>query len=149
MGAQQITASIIISFSRRLQEDSARFYEELAERFPDQRRVFEGYARRCERNGTQIVRTYQETITDALEAGFAFEGLSLSEYRIDVELPDEVDLDEAVDRALQLEERAVAFYREVADRSRSLLATIPRAFDRVAKRRGRRIADLKALEEDG
>ena len=149
MGDRQITTSAIISFSRQLQEDSARLYEELAERFPEHRQMFEGYARRCEKNGTQIVRTYQETISDALEASFAFEDLTFSDYQIDVKLPDEVDLKEAVDRALRVEERATAFYQEVAERSRSLLATIPRAFDRVAKRRGRRIADLKALEEDG
>jgi hypothetical protein len=149
VGDRQITTSAIISFSQRLQGDSARFYKELAEQFPEHQGAFEGYARRCERNGKQIMRTYQETITDALEAGFAFEGFTFSDYQIDVKLPEESDLEEAVRRALQVEDRAVGFYREVAERSRSLLATIPRAFERVARRRGRRIADLKALEEDG
>ena len=149
MGDRRITTSAIISFSRQLQEDSARFYGELAERFPEHRRVFEGYARRCEKNGTQIVRTYQETISDALEAGFAFEGLTFSDYQIDLELPAEISLDEAVDWALRLEDRAVAFYQEVSERSRSLLATITRAFERVTRRRERRIADLEAFQENG
>ena len=72
-----ITAAAIISFSERLQDASAAFYEALAAAYPAHRGVFEGYARRCARDKTHIVRTYQETVTDALETNFSFEGLVL------------------------------------------------------------------------
>jgi len=145
---EQITASAIISFCERLQDESARFYDELATRFPDHRPAFQGYARRCERNKTQIVRTYQETVTDALETGYSFDGLDLKEHTVDLTLPEGVDLVEALDTALELEEMAIAFYEEVAERSESLLATIPRAFQRVAKRRRQRQAELEELRLD-
>ena len=145
MGDQQLTAAAIISFCERLQDDSARFYEELARRFPEHRRAFEGYAQRCERDKTQIQRTYQETVTDALETGYSFEGLSLQEYVVDLSLAPDADLNAAIDVAVALEKRAIAFYEDVARRSQSLLATIPRAFERVAQRRSERLKELETM----
>ena len=145
MGDQQLTAAAIISFCERLQDDSARFYEELARRFPEHRRAFEGYAQRCERDKTQIQRTYQETVTDALETGYSFEGLNLQEYVVDLSLAPNADLNAAIDVAVALEKRAIAFYEDVARRSQSLLATIPRAFERVAQRRSERLSELEAM----
>ena len=145
MGDQQLTAAAIISFCERLQDDSARFYEELARRFPEHRRAFEGYAQRCERDKTQIQRTYQETVTDALETGYSFEGLNLQEHVVDLSLAPDADLNAAIDVAVALEKRAIAFYEDVARRSQSLLATIPRAFERVAQRRSERLKELEAM----
>ena len=86
-----------------------------------------------------------ETITDALEAGFSFQGLALQNYEVDVTLPEGIGLPQAVEKALALEEKAIAFYQDVAESSESLLATIPRAFRRVAKTRRRRVQKLEAL----
>jgi hypothetical protein len=47
--------------------------------------------------------------------------------------------------AIDLEEKATAFYQEVAERSQSLLATIPAAFKRVAKKRTVRKHQWEAL----
>jgi hypothetical protein len=44
-----------------------------------------------------------------------------------------------------MEDRACDFYLEVAERSESLLATIPRAFRRVAKKRNKRKARLERM----
>jgi hypothetical protein len=93
----------------------------------------------------QVVRTYQETITDALEAGYSFAGLSLRDYETDLMLPDGAGLSQAVEVASALEDRAVAFYLDVAESSESLLATIPRAFRRVARTRSRRKEELASL----
>jgi hypothetical protein len=145
MSDQQLTAAAIMSFCQRLQDDSAAFYTALAERFPEHRRLFQGYAQRCERNKTQLVRTYQETVTDALETGYSFEGLNLKDYAVDLALADDATLADAVERALALEIKAIAFYDDVARASQSLLATIPRAFDRVAQRRCQRRSELETM----
>ena len=47
--------------------------------------------------------------------------------------------------AIGLEEKANEFYLDVAERSQSLLATIPRAFRRVAKKRNGRRLKLQSL----
>jgi hypothetical protein len=122
-----MTAATIIRFCTDLEERSAAFYEALAARFSEQGKLFSGMAGDCVKSSTQVTRTYQETVTDALETGFSFASISLADYEVDAELP------------------AEAFYEDVAESSESLLATIPRAFRRVAKTRRRRREKLETL----
>jgi hypothetical protein len=145
MSEGPLTASAIISFSTDLEARSAGFYRALAERFPAHAGTFAGWAEDCEKSSIQVTRTYQETITDALEAGFSFAGLSLAGYEVDLDLPPGAGLDQALDKAVTLEGQAIAFYQDVAERSDSLLATIPRAFRRVARTRRRRLEKLEAM----
>jgi rubrerythrin len=145
MSQAPMTAATIISFCSDLEARSETFYESLAERFPQQGATFSRMARDCAKSSIQVRRTYQETITDALEAGFSFAGISLADYEVDAELPAGADLAQAVGQALSLEETAIAFYEAVAESSDSLLATIPRAFRRVAKTRRRRRDKLEAI----
>jgi hypothetical protein len=145
MSEQQITAAAIISYSTDLEARSAAFYQALSERFAGQQATFAGFSKDCAKSSTTVVRTYQETVTDALETGYSFEGIALSDYVIDTDLPQGIALAGAVTKALALEERAIAFYDDVAVASESLLATIPRAFSRVARTRRRRKDKLQAL----
>ena len=145
MSEGPLTAAAIISYSTDLEARSQAFYESLAERFAGQQAAFAGFAKDCAKSSTTVVRTYQETITDALEAGFSFEGIVLSSYAADVDLPEGIDLEQAVSKAVALEKKAIAFYQDVAEASESLLATIPRAFKRVARTRRRRVDKLRAM----
>ncbi len=77
MSDQPITAAVIISFVEKLEDGSAALYRELAHRFPQHQPAFEGYASDCAKSKVQVQRTYQETVTDALETGYSFAGLDL------------------------------------------------------------------------
>ena len=145
MSQAPLTAATIIRFCTDLEAGSEGFYTTLAERFPEQAALFSRMAKDCTKSGTQITRTYQETVTDALETGFSFAGISTADYEVDAELPADADLPQAVGQALALEETAIAFYEAVAASSESLLATIPRAFRRVAKTRRRRRDKLESI----
>jgi hypothetical protein len=140
-----ITAAAIISFSERLQEVSAAFYRALGEAYPAHGGLFEGYVQRCERDKVQIVRTYRETVTDALETNYSFEGLAIPEGLLEAGAP-AGDWKAALGQAVALEAGAAAFYEEVAARSEGLLATIPRAYRRVAARRRQTREELAALD---
>jgi rubrerythrin len=140
-----ITASAIISFAETLEDSSSNFYEELAERWKENEKQFLAFAKESERNKTSVVRTYQETISDALEAGFSFEGLNLNDYAIKTTLTEDDSYNDALKIAIDFEKQACKFYLDVAERSRSLLATIPRAFLRVAKRRDKRQLELQSM----
>lgn len=142
-----VTASAVISFTEQLEDTSSAFYEELAERYPEERDTFLEFASVGQKNRRSILQTYRETVTDALETGFSFQGLDFSAYQTDTELAEDAAIEEALDKAMALEETAVAFYRDVAERSRSLLATIPMAFKSVARRRERRKTRLQAIRE--
>jgi len=140
-----VTTATIINFSERLEESSAKFYEALAERLAEHKDTFLAWAKESRKNKVLITRTYQETITDALEAGFCFEGLNLRGYTFEKTLPAGASHAEALKMAIALEEKAQQFYLDVAERSQALLATIPRAFRRVAETRGRRKVELQAM----
>ena len=142
---EHLTASSIISYVQDLEDRSAAFYGDLAKRFEQHGDVFLKAAAESKKNKVAVVRTYQETITDALEACFSFEGLDLASYTVDTALPEDISSGEALEVALALEDAAVRFYVEVAERSQALLATIPRAFRRVARKRSKRKDELQDL----
>jgi hypothetical protein len=145
MATQQITASAVISYCERLEDSTSAFYETLGAMFPAHQNVFSGFVDESRKNKVLLVRTYRETVSDALETGFAFEGLELEVDLAPVAVFDSTGLGEALVRALELEESAADFYTKVAALSRSLLATIPRAFGRVARRRAARRQVLQSL----
>jgi rubrerythrin len=140
-----LTASAIMSFAEKLEDDSAAFYEELAARFDEGREVFLGFAKASKKNKTHLVRTYQETISDALEATFSFEGLELADLDFETGLTGDTGFREALEVAVRIEEEASRLYTQVAEQAQSLLATIPRAFSRVAKERSARGESLRSM----
>jgi rubrerythrin len=145
LALEEATASIIMSFAEKLEGDSSEFYRRLASRFREGRELFLKFAEESKRNRLLLVRTYQETITDAIEACFSFKNLSLNEYVINLTSLESVDYLAALRCALELEDKATRFYIEVAEKSRPLLATIPRAFIKVAEARNKRREEIKTL----
>ena len=141
-----LTASAIMSFVEKLEDDSAVFYETLAARFDQGKQAFLGFAKESRKNKVHLIRTYQETISDALEATFSFEGLELADF--DFEIGSAKDLKEVLEAALEIEEEAAELYTHIADQAQSLLATIPRAFTRVAKKRSARRQVLQTMLDE-
>jgi len=139
------TTSAIINFSERLEDDSSKFYEKLTQKFAQNKELFAGFAQEGKKNKTLIVRTYQETITDALEACFAFKGFKLDDYAPQTTISESISYLDALKMAVQLEEKACKFYLDAAECGKSLLATIPRAFQKVADTRNKRKLKLKSL----
>jgi rubrerythrin len=143
-----VTTAATIRFSELLEDRSSAFYNELAGRCPEKADTFLAFATESIKNKTLVTRTYQETISDAYEASYSFEGLVLEEYVVDTELAKGASLAEGLKTAIGLEEKACAFYLDVAARSEALLATIPRAFKQAAKKRDRRRSKLESLLEE-
>ncbi|MEM2926087.1 MAG: hypothetical protein QW220_00380 [Candidatus Bathyarchaeia archaeon] len=152
MDTQRPTASAIVSFAQRLEEGSRRFYEALAEAYPQGRETFLAFAKEAEKNSVLIGRAYHETVSDAIETGFSFDGLNLKDYEIEEELGIGVTTDsghaEALKKALRLEELAYRFYSDVAERALSLLATMQRTFRKVAEIRNARMSKIQGMLED-
>lgn len=138
------TASAAIGFARKLEEDSARLYEALSRKFPQDKEVFLSFIKENQKNTAQIERAYYEVITDALEGCFAF-SLNLDEYVFDTELPEKTGYAEALGRAIRMEEKIRQFYAQAAEQSKSLMADVPRAFALVARKKESRLATLKLL----
>ncbi len=142
---EEATCSAIISFASKLEDDSSQFYEQLAEKLTEERETFSEFAKECRKNKLLIVRTYQETITDALEACFI--KMDLADYAAEATVKEDMPPPDVLETAIRLEEKASKFYFDAAEQSKSLLATIPRAFRKVAERRRNRKLKLKSLLE--
>jgi rubrerythrin len=140
------TASEVFSFAKRLEEDGARFYQELAKRFSASTDTFEQLAKENRKFSQQVERAYYGGISDALEGGFAFE-IDQGQYELDALIPDSTTLSEALSRAAEMEGRIRSFYTDAAAQSGSLMADLPRAFSQVARRRARRLQTIEALQE--
>lgn len=139
------TCSAAISFSRKLEEDSAKFYEELAQRHTKDAEILLSFAGENKKNIIQIERAYYGVISDALEGCFAF-NINPDNYALKTELAEGVSYPEALKQAVELEEKLIKFYSDAAEQSRSLMADIPRAFTIVAKKRSSRIPKLESLK---
>ena len=102
------TASATISFARKLEEDSAKFYDDLPQRYPKGKDVFLAFAKENRKNIVQIERAYYGVITDALEGCFAF-NLNPDEYTLKTELAEASGFSEALNQALKIEENMIKF----------------------------------------
>ena len=139
------TASEAISFSRKLEDEGAQFYQALARGHTQGKEVFLSFAKENAKNVAQIRRAYYGVISDAIEACFSFGGIDTDDYSIDTGLPKDISYCDALRAAVAIEEKTVSFYSEAGEVSKSLMADVPRAFGIIVKKRDERINRLRAL----
>ncbi|MFC2105917.1 hypothetical protein ACFLS0_04130 [Candidatus Bipolaricaulota bacterium] len=121
-------------------------YEAIALTYEKESEIFRELGKENAKNGRLIRRVYYEVVSDALETGFSFQDLQLSDskYAVDSQLGERVYL-EAVRMALENEDRIQQFYVAAAEQSRSLLADVKRVFEKLARQRTERRAALCEL----
>ena len=140
------TASAIVSFTKKLEEDSAKLYRELAEKEKEKekekerREMFLSFAKENRDNETIVERAYYGVISDQVESSF-FEALDTEEYGIDTKRSRDLG------GIVEIEETIQRFYLDAAERLRSFLPDVSNAFNRISKRRRKRQKML--LEVDG
>ena len=137
------TASAAISFARELEESGARFYEGLAQEYPQNKDLFLSLATENRKNVAQVERAYYSVISDAIEGCFAF-NITPEKYVLKTELP-AGGYAGAVKRAIEIEETMVTFYSEAAEQSKCLLADVPQALALIGRKRNARQTTLKSL----
>jgi hypothetical protein len=140
------TCSGAISLTKELENESAKVYQELAQKFEKDKDLFLAFAKENGKFYSQVERAYYGVITDALEGCFAF-NLNSEDYQFKKTLPKDISLSNAVAEALKMEEAMLRFCQTAAEQSKHLMADVPRAFTLVAKKRNERIFKLKELLE--
>ena len=138
------TASEVISFTKKLEEDSAEFYKELSQRYVKDEDIFLSFVKENKKNIIQVERAYYGVISDALEGCFSF-NIDPAKYSLKTELGEKASYSEALERAIDIEKIIIKFYSDAAEQSKSYMADVPRAFKMVAKKRGNRQLTLKSL----
>jgi len=140
------TCSEAISLSRELENESAKFYQELSKKYEQGKDLFLTFSKENAKYVTQIERAYYGVITDMIEGCFAF-NLNPEDFQIKGTLPKDDSYSNAVKEALAMEEKIINFYKVAAEQAKHLMADVPRAFLSVAKKRTERLTKLKSLLE--
>ncbi len=138
------TASEGISFAKKLENDSASFYEALAQRYTGDAETFLSFAKENKKFITQIERAYYGVITDAIEGAFAF-NIDTDNYSFEIIMPDHVNYATVLEKALEIEGKIITLYNDAAEQSKSLMADVPRTFKLVVKKRESRKPKLMEL----
>ena len=138
------TASAVISLAKSLEDESAKFYQDLSRRYAESKDVLAAFATENKKNVVQIERAYYGVISDAIEGCFAFD-IEADAYKVETALAKGASYHDALGKAIKLEEKIVKFYTDAAEQSKSLMADVPRAFMLIARKRGERQAKLKSL----
>jgi len=141
------TASEGITLANKLENESAEFYEGLAQKYVKEADTFLSFAKENKKNVVNLQRTYFGVITDAIEGCFCFD-LDPDEYTLETKLTKETGYSDVLRKALGMEEKIIKFYSDAAEQGRSLMADVPRAFILVAKKRSSRLEKLKELLEE-
>ena len=141
------TASEIVKFAGELEEKSANFYEKMAERFPERKDIFLSFAKENRKCKKMVQRAYSEVVSDALETGFSFEGMESGKYLIETNFSQNENVRLLLNKALEMEKKIQKFYLDAAEKSKSLLADVPRVFERIGEKREERKHKIKDLQE--
>ena len=136
------TTSQVLSLHSNLEETQYSQYGELAKRFTEHEETFSGLAKENLRHRDMALRAYREGVTDAFEVGFLAEPLSPDDYELN-EPPS--GLKEALKTVINNEEVSIRFCLDVASSSSELIPDLPETFERLVKRKKRRINRLEKL----
>lgn len=138
------TASEVISFAKNLENESAKYYEEISAIYKQGRDIFLDYSRENVKNTKQIDRAYYGTISDAIEGAFAF-NIEENNYAFETGIAGNSGYADTLDKAFSIEKLIIRFYSDAAGQSQSLLADVPRIFKLIARKRTERIEKLESL----
>ena len=133
----------MISFVTNLEEKSAKFYIEMAEKYPEDKEKLLSFSKENMKYKVMVKRSYYGVISDALEACFSFEeGLDSNNYSIKTEIPQSSNYSTSLKAAIELEKTIQKAYTDAATLSEGLMADVTQTFKLIAKKRNSRIAKL-------
>jgi hypothetical protein len=139
-----ITASAVVSYATKLEEESAKLYEEIAQKHPENKDIFLSLAKENKINKQSIERAYYSVISDKLEACF-IKTLNTDNYSIEIKLPEKADYSTALSKAVEIEEKIQKFLIDASNAIGALVPDVSWTFSRIGKKREERINKLKSL----
>ena len=143
------TASSLITFNDKLEDQAVKFYEELArnEKYAEGRETFLAFARENKKHKAAVTMAYRYVITDAIEACFLLKDLNEGDYEVNTELTAGMSYSDILKMAIEVEKKTQKYCTDAGETSRGLLHDISDAFLRMAKRKAKRELILKSLLE--
>ena len=137
------TCSAVISFLTNLEEESAKFYEKMAKKYPEDKEQLLSFSKENKKYKTMVERSYYGVISDALEACFSFEkGLNSEDYAVKTEIQESSSYSTNLKLAKEIERAIQKAYKDAATLSAGLMADVTQTFSIIAKKRNSRIIKL-------
>jgi len=143
------TASAAISYITTVEENSAKLYENLAQKHSEDKETFLSLAKENKRNEKSIKYAYYGVISDKLEACFCFENLDTDNYSIKTELSEGIAYPDKLKELVDTEKKIQKFLLDAAKQSKSLVPDVSWILERVGKKRAKRVATLESLLDKG
>lgn len=140
-----VTASAAVSYIGKVEENSAKLYENLAQKHPEDGETFLFLAKENKQNKKSIEFAYHGVISDKLEACFCFDNLDTDNYSIKTELSEGINYPDALKKLIDMEEKIQKFLLDAAKQSESLVPDVSWILERVGKKRAKRVAKLESL----
>ena len=112
------TCSGVISLAKELENKSAKFYEGLSQKYVNDTDIFLSFAKENKKNITYVERAYYGVISDAIEGCFAFD-LDPEEYKLEADLAGKASYADALNKAIEMEQKLIRFYSDAAEQSHS------------------------------
>ena len=134
------TTSQILAHHSELEETMSNQYIDLASMYPEHVEVFNRLAKENILHRDMALRAYREGVTDAFEVGFLAEPLNPDDYILK-------DHSSGLKTAINNEKTLIKFCDDVASSSSELIPDLPETFERLVKRKKRRIKRLKEIME--
>jgi hypothetical protein len=139
------TASEGITLAKKLENDSADFYEARAGDYPQLKETLLNFTRENQKFFTNIERTYYSAITDAVEGCFAL-NLETDNFVLDTGKNSDSGQAAFIQQAIKVEEKIRKFYLDAGEQSKALMADVSRSFIFTAKKHNARIEQLSGLK---
>jgi hypothetical protein len=134
-----------ISLAKKIETDSAAFYQARAGDFPQLSETLQNFAKENQKFIVNTERTYFSAITDAIEGCFAL-NLETDNYILDTGKKSDASLAAFVKQATQIEEKIRKYYLDAGEQMKAQMTDVSRSFILTAKKRNARLEQLSVLK---
>lgn len=133
----------ILNFAENLEKDDRDFYQQAAQNpsAESHREVFEAFAREGKKLVSLVQRTRRENVTEMILE--PIRDFVRDSYQTTAKYEDGADLAAIMETAVSLENRAIRYYSDAAEKIRAL-PEVSRALKTLAKKRNKRLGQLQA-----
>lgn len=136
------TAAAVISYISRIENETAEFYETVCRTHSDLRSMVEAFSNENRKFETRVKRAYYSVVSDALETGFSFQGVS--EDVVVPRIDPSAGPADILKMSHDLETRIQELYESASASSKVLLPDVSRAMAQVVRSREKRRASIVA-----
>ena len=132
----------VLNFAETLEKDDVGFYTGAAETVAAEAHhaLFEALVREGRKNIAMVQRTRRENVTEMILE--PIQGLARGSYQVAIDNANTMDTKAIVSAAIALEQRAIRYYSDAADKIRAL-PEVSRALKTLAKKRNKRLGQLQ------